>query len=143
MDILERVNGFIEGLPGRFEPKGDVFCLEAVIAERKAFLSKQKLTYYARFKVDGPKGLVTFTEKLEERKSGLGAGGVDESVGTGFKGWKTSSSADGLEGVMEEQSRLFGEKYQYSFDFKRVREAVRRAAEEAGFSFEYRLWGKL
>ena len=140
--VVETVQRLLQGLPGVFEPKGDVYCLDAVIAERKAFLSKQKLSYTGKFRVDEASKEVRFTEQLAERKSGLGAGG-DMSPGFSFKKTKTRSSMDGLEGVIDETSTLFGEKYEYSFDYKRVRAAVKEAAEGAGYSFKYQVWGKL
>lgn len=142
--ILRKVQEQIKDLPGMFERKKEVFCLDVVIAERKAFLSKQKLSYTARFRVDEANREVTFTEKLEERKSGLGAGGTDEfSPGFSFKKTSTNSTMEGLEGVIDEQSNLFGKQYSYTFDYKRVRSAVKQAAESEGFSFQYKIWGKL
>ncbi|MCX7828036.1 MAG: hypothetical protein N2315_02390 [Thermanaerothrix sp.] len=143
-NILKAAQDAISSVNGKFEKKGDVFCLNVMIAERKAFLSKQSLWYTARFKVDEASKQVTFTEMLEERKSGLGAGDLDGiSQGFSFKKTVTKSGTDGLEGFIDEQSDLFGKKYSYSFDHKAVREAVRRAAEAEGYSFKYSIWGKL
>jgi hypothetical protein len=142
--IAQAAQEAVKGVNGKFEKKGDVFCLNVMIAERKAFLSKQSLWYTARFKVDEASKQVTFTEMLEERKSGLGAGDPDDiSSGFSFKKTVTKSGTEGLEGVIEEQSNLLGKKYSYSFDHKALREAVKRAAEAGGYSFKYSLWGKL
>lgn len=142
--VLEKVTESIRDVPGNFVDKKEVYCLDCVIAERKAFLSKQKLTYTARFKVDDNKKEVTFTEMLKEMKSGLGAGGSDDlSPGLSFKTSKVSSSTQGLEGVVDQQASLFGKKYDYAFDYKKVRSAVKEAAESEGYSFTYKIWGKL
>jgi len=142
--IVRKIIEKTSGLPGNFQDKKEVFCLDCVIAERKAFLSKQKLSYTARFKVDESAKDVSFTEMLKEEKSGLGAGGLDES-GPGFSFTKSSvsSGAGGLEGVVDQQSSLLGKKYDYSFDYKLVRSAVKEAAEGEGYTFTYKIWGKL
>ena len=142
--VLQRVAEKIKDVPGTFVDKKEVFCLDSVIAERKAFMSKQKLTYTARFKVDEGSKEVTFTEMLKEEKSGLGAGGLDDpGPGLSFRKSKVSSSTEGLEGVVDQQASLFGKKYDYTFDYKRVRSAVKEAAESEGYSFTYKIWGKL
>ena len=142
--ILRKVQEALGELPGNFERKKEVFCLDVVIAERKAFLSKQKLSYTARFLVDEAAREVSFNEKLEEQKSGFGAGGIDDiSPGFSFKKTSTKSTMEGLEGVIDEQSTLFGKQYSYTFDYKKVRAAVKQAAESEGYSFRYKIWGKL
>lgn len=142
--IVPTVQSLLQGLPGAFEAKGDVYCLEAVIAERRAFLSKQKLSYTARFRIDEALKEVRFTEQLVERKSGLGAGNPDGlSPGLSFKKTRTHSTPEGLEGVIDEASTLFGEQYAYTFDYKRVRAAVKEAAEKGGYAFRYQIWGKI
>lgn len=142
--ILRKVQDALGELPGNFERKKEVFCLDVVIAERKAFLSKQKLSYTARFRVDEAAREVSFNEKLEEQKSGFGAGGIDDiSPGFSFKKTSTKSTMEGLEGVIDEQSTLFGKQYSYTFDYKKVRAAVKQAAESEGYSFRYKIWGKL
>lgn len=142
--IVQKVREKIAGIPGDFQDKKEVFCLDCVIAERKAFLSKQKLSYTARFRVDDAAKEVTFTEILKESKSGLGAGGADDiSPGFSFRKSSVASGPGGLEGVVDQQASLFGKKYDYTFDYKRVRAAVRETAEEEGYSFTYKIWGKL
>lgn len=143
-NILQMVRSSIQGIPGEFQDKKEVFCLDCVIAERKAFLSKQKLSYTARFRVDESTKEVIFTERLKEEKSGLGAGGSDDSSpGFSFRKSSFSSGPDGLEGIVDEQSSMFGKKYDYTFDYKKVRTAVKEAAQAEGYSFTYKIWGKL
>jgi len=143
-NIVKMVRSSIQDIPGEFQDKKEVFCLDCVIAERKAFLSKQKLSYTARFKVDDTAKEVTFTEMLKEESSGLGAGGTDDmSPGFSFRKSSSSSGPGGLEGVVDQQSSLFGKKYDYTFDYKKVRATVKEAAETEGYSFIYKIWGKL
>lgn len=142
--MIQMVREKIQDIPGDFQDKKEVFCLDCVIAERKAFLSKQKLSYTARFRVDDVAKEVTFTEMLKEVKSGLGTGGADDiSPGFSFKKTSFSSGPGGLEGIVDQQSSLFGKKYNYTFDYKKVRSAVKEAAEAEGYSFTYKIWGKL
>jgi hypothetical protein len=142
--IFGTVQEKLKEITGDFKEKKGVFSLDFVIAERKAFLCRQKLLYTARFRVDDDAREVTFTERLTERKSGFGAGGADD-IGPGV-GWKKSSFAagtGGLEGVVDQQSSLFGKKYNYTFDYKRVRSAVKEAAETENYAFNYKIWGKV
>ena len=142
--IVQKVRENIKGIPGAFEDKKEVYCMDVVIAERKAFLSKQKLSYTARFRVDDAAKEVTFTEMLKEQKSGFGAGGMDDvAPGFSFKKTSFSSGPAGLEGAVDQQSSLFGKKYDYTFDYKKVRAAVKEAAEAEGYSFTYKIWGKI
>ncbi|MDO9508936.1 MAG: ribonucleoside-triphosphate reductase [Thermovirgaceae bacterium] len=142
--IAQKIREKTHGIPGEFQDKKEVFCLDCVIAERKVFLSKQKLSYTARFRVDDAAREVSFTEMLKEVKSGLGAGGADDlSPGFSFKKTSFSSGPGGLEGVVDQQSSLFGKKYDYTFDHKLVRSAVREAAESEGYAFNYKIWGKI
>lgn len=143
-NILQMVKSSIQDIPGEFQDKKEVFCLDCVIAERKTFLSKQKLSYIARFRVDDSSKEITFTEMLKEEKSGLGAGGTDDiSPGFSFRKSSSSSGPGGLEGVVDQQSSLFGKKYNFAFDYKKVRAAVKEAAEREDYSFIYKIWGKL
>jgi len=77
--IAQKIRDKIKDIPGEFRDMKEVFCLDTLIAERKAFLSKQKLSYTARFKVDETAKVVTFTERLKEERSDLGAGSLDET----------------------------------------------------------------
>lgn len=141
--ILQRVRERLPDGIGEFQSKKEVFSLERVIAERKAFLSRQKLLYTARFRVDEQAREVRFTEMLTERKSGLGAGGSDLGPGVGSKKSSFAAGTGGLEGVVDERSSLFGQKYDYTFDYKQVRSAVKEAAEAENYAFNYKIWGKV
>ena len=143
-NIAQRIREKLKNIPEEFKDMKEAYCLDTVIAERKAFLSKQRLSYIARFKVDETAKEVTFTERLKESRSGLGAGDPDDTgPGLSFKKNTVSSGVDGLEGIVDQQSTLFGKKYDYSFDYKLVRSTVREVATSEGYSFTYKIWGKL
>lgn len=117
-----------------------MYTVEYVVAERKSFLSKKKLVYIAKYRIDEVKREVRFTEMLKQSGFGLsGSGSFDGSPGFGFKKetYKTLGSAK--EGTIEEQSTLFGKKYNYTFNFKTIREAVQEKVREAGFTFKYKM----
>jgi len=118
------------GFPAHFVPgKDGTFELEAVIAERKTLLSRQKLLYRARLRVDDEKHEVRFSELLKESSKGL-VGGVDFKVETtGLKGKERS-------GTIEEHSQYFGKRYDYRFDYAAVRRTVEEAARAEGYGFE-------
>ena len=117
--------------------------IEKVIAERKSFLSKKTLTYTCRLRVDETARQVRFFEMLKESGFGVSAGGGDDmSPGFGFKKEVYGSSGKGRSGTVEEQSRLFGKDYSYTFDFVSFRESLRQAAADAGYGFEIKLMEK-
>jgi hypothetical protein len=145
MDLKQTIAEIGKTVPGRFEPQKDGSSkVEAVIAERKAFLSKKKLTYVCRFRVDEPAKEVRFFEMLKESGFGVSSGGGDDEMSSGFGFKKETYNTFGKErsGTIEEQSKLFGKDYSYVFDFGAFRGAVRKAAEGAGYRFEVKLMEK-
>ena len=128
-------------LPAKFiEGKNDVLWMTYVVAERKSFLNKQKLSYRCRLKIDESKKALIFFEILSEVGSGISAGGgfgdTEMSSGFGFRVEKTSYKSGGREGTIEEQTVLFGKKYEINFDYKKIREDVKSIAEKFGYGFE-------
>jgi hypothetical protein len=133
-----------ESLPVRFiEAKNEILWMTYTVAERKSFLNKQKLFYRCRIKIDENRKVLIFFEILSEVGSGLSAGGdygdSGISSGFGFKVEKTSYRSGGREGTIEEQNVLFGKKYEYSFDYKKIREDIKAIAEKFGYGFEITL----
>ena len=127
MDLRQAIVEIGKAVPGQFEmQKNGSTRMEAVIAERKAFLSKKKLTYICRFRVDEPAKEVRFFEMLKESGFGVssGAGGNEMSTGFGFKKETYNTFGKERSGSIEEQSRLFGKDYTYQFDYGKFREAV-------------------
>jgi hypothetical protein len=84
-----------------------------------------------------------FFEILAEVGSGIstsgGYGDSEMSSGFGFKAEKTSYRSGGREGTIEEQTVLFGKKYEYNFDYKKIRESIKAVAEKFGYGFEITL----
>lgn len=120
--------------PGPLQPQKDgSLAMETLVAERKAFLSKRKLTYKCRLRVDDVARSVTFWEMLVEKGSGV-SGGDDMAPGFGFKKETYSTKGKELSGSIEEASSLFGKDFDYNWDYTVVRNMVRGAAEAAGYS---------
>jgi hypothetical protein len=145
MDLTQAIKEIGKTVPGQFESQKDGSArMEAIIAERKAFLSKKKLTYICRFRVDEPSKEVRFFEMLKESGFGVSSGGGDDEMSSGFGFKKETYNTFGKErkGSIEEQSTLFGKDYSYKFDFGKFRESVRKASEGAGYRFEVKLMEK-
>jgi hypothetical protein len=145
MAILEEFKKIAENIPAEIKEEKKKYVLEYVVAERKSFLSKKKLIYKAQFKIDEEKKEVRFTEMLKESGFGFSSGGMDDmSPGVGFKSgtYKIGMSGE-REGTIEEQSDLFGKKYNYKFDLGKIRNDFKRKTEEAGYGFVYKItsWG--
>jgi hypothetical protein len=141
--IMKTIRSVITGLPGDFNSDDGLHSLTSVIAERKGFFSRRKLTFTARFRVNEETREVIYNETLVEKKSGLGAGTGEGISGFGFRKWKTASGPGGLEGVLEEQSEMFRRKYGFTFRFQQIRDAVRKLVEDEGYTFKHQIWGKL
>jgi hypothetical protein len=136
VDIAERLLQSPQ-LPAPFERRKDGSLeMSATIAERKAFLSKKKLTYRCRLRVDDGAQTVRFYEILVEKGSGMSSGPDDISPGFGFKKESYSVGGKSREGSIEEQSNLFGKDYSYDWDYATVRRVVEAAASEAGYRLE-------
>jgi hypothetical protein len=142
MNILEEIKKIGQEISAEVTEEKGIYKMEALIAERKAFLSKKKLEYIAKFRIDEENKLVKFTEMLKESGMGLSSGGGDDfnmSPGFGFKAGTYKMGMDGREGTIEEQSNLFGKKYEYKFDFGNIRKKVEERAKEAGYEFKHQI----
>ena len=128
-------------MPAKLELQKDgSLAADVTVAERKAFLSKKKLQYKCRARVDEAARKVRFWEMLIEKGSGMsgGSGGFDSDMSPGF-GFKKETYKTGgkeREGTIEESSTLFGKDYSYSWDYAAVRKALRAVAEAEGYEFE-------
>ncbi|HUV16155.1 MAG TPA: hypothetical protein VMW28_06295 [Pelolinea sp.] len=137
MDLIKNMEAYAKSIPAEFKEKKGSCELSFTVAERKAFLSKQKLTYQAKFRVDEKEKFVRFTELLKESSSGMESQGMSFST-TSFKTGKGGQQ----ESLIEQQSDFFGKKYDYSFDFREIREKIEALAKEAGYDFQYQLTAK-
>jgi len=135
MSLKEKLIEISKRFPAELKEQRDgSLAMKFVIAERKAFLSKKKLTYKCKARVNDEKKEVTFFEMLSESSSGL-------SAGSGFEFKKETFGTKGKEreGGIEEMSNLFGKKFTYSFDYKKIREAIKEEAQKTGYSFSVKL----
>lgn len=141
MDLITQIKQYADGLGAELKEKKGAWTLKSVVAERKAFLSKKKLEYVARFRVDEGSGTLRFSEMLKETGSGVSSGGMDGDISPGF-GFKKESYKTGggpREGTIEEQSNLFGKQYEYAFDFNEIRGKFEQLAADNGLTFEYKV----
>ena len=116
-DEIKKALNFPEG---KWSEKKGVWEYSAIIAQRKTFFSKRKLTYSAKMKIDERK-IGQISEMLVEAGSGFSSGGdLDNGMTSGF-GIKTESYntfGSARKGTIVEQSTLFGKDYSYQFDYK-------------------------
>jgi hypothetical protein len=140
--MIEEIKKALESYTGEWKEKKGIWEFSATIAERKAFLSKQKLTYAAKMRIDDNAKLVKFSEMLIEAGSGFtSGGGIDDGMSSGF-GFKTESYntfRGAREGNIEEQSNLFGKKFEYKFDYKEIRSKAQEIVKAADYKFEYQI----
>ncbi|MEI6913809.1 MAG: hypothetical protein WCL39_01630 [Armatimonadota bacterium] len=142
MNIADEINRIAAEIEGKVSEKKGIITVESVIAERKAFLSKKRLTYTFKVRIDDQTKLLTFTEMLKEAGSGLSTGGgfePDTSVGFGFKKETYNTMSGAREGSIEESSTLFGKTYEYKFDYAKTRREVETLALESGYEFKYQV----
>jgi hypothetical protein len=86
MSLTDDLVAASAGLPVRLAAqKNGSLKGEAVLAERKASLSKRKLTYTCKARVDYAARTVRFWEMLVEKGSGMSRGMDDVGPGIGFK----------------------------------------------------------
>jgi len=143
MSIIENIKSSLKNIAGEWKEKNGIFEFEAVIAERKSFLNKKKLTYGAKMRIDDEAKEIKFTEMLKESGFGLSSGGSgfgdDMSPGFGFKTESYNTLSGPREGSISEQSDLFGKKYDYQFEWGTVRKNVEEAAKHSGYEFKYQI----
>lgn len=133
MDLLQSIQEYANSLHAELKEKNGIYSLAFTVAERKAFLSTQKLTYEAKMRIDTAGKMLKFTESLREASAGIqaGAGFQVETYSTGKGGQR--------EGGIQQQSDQFGKKYEYKVDFRAVRTKIEALAKEADFAFQYQI----
>lgn len=143
MDLKTEVKQIAGAIGAEIKEDGNLIEFESLIAERKAFLTSKKLTYRAKVRIDQEKREVRFTELLKESGFGLSASAGDGEMSSGF-GFKTESYntlSGAREGSIQEQSDLFGKKYEYKFEWGTIRKQIEQKAAEAGYAFSYHITG--
>ena len=116
---------------------------ELLIAEQKSFLSKKRVEYSAKFRVDDGDRTVRFFEMLKESGSGMSGGdSLDVGGGWGVRKETYKTGLGGREGNLEAQGSLLGKKYAFTFDYGKIRTAVQTIAERNGYRFDYQVTSK-
>jgi hypothetical protein len=133
---IDAIAAIVEQIPGTLTEKHGVYFVDFVVAERAAFLSKKKLAYSARFRIDDDKKELRFTEMLKESGSGISSGDSDVGPGFGFRNETYKTGAGARQGSIEEQLKLFGTQYTYRFEFSKVRALLEAEAATAGYTFK-------
>ncbi|MCX6006775.1 MAG: hypothetical protein NTZ34_05885 [Chloroflexi bacterium] len=136
--LIDEIRKITDKIPAELKEKKGLFSIEFTVAERKVMLTKKKLTYSAKFRLDEVKKEIRFTEMLKEAESGFSSGG-DVSMGSGFKTWTSKQGLGGREGSIKEQSDLFGKQYSYTFDWSSIRTQIEAETIRAGYSFQYHI----
>jgi hypothetical protein len=137
MSLTDELIAASAGLPVRLAAQKDGSLKgEAVVAERKAFLSKKKLTYSCKARVDDGARTVRFWEMLMEKGSGMSSGMDDVGPGIGFKAGAYKTGGKERSGSIEEASSLFGKDFDYQWDYAAVRSAMQQVAAAAGYGWE-------
>ncbi len=140
MSLISEIQKYASAIPAELKESKGIYELTATLAERKAFLSSQKLQYQAKFRILDDEKLIRYFEMLKESGSGMSTGGdFDSSPGFGFKTETYKTGGTGREGDIEQQSILFGKKYEYRFEFKTVRAKIEELARVEGYRFDLQL----
>lgn len=137
--LIDEIEKIARQIPAELKERKGIHSLEFVIAERKVMLSKKKLTYAAKFRLDEAKKELRFTEMLKESGSGFSSGDSEFSQGFGFKAQTYKTGSRPREGSIKEQSVLFGKQYSYNYDFSQIRGALEKAAAENGYALKYQI----
>ncbi len=140
--LIDDIKGMAGSTGAELKEKKGVYTLRLTVAERKAALSRKKLEYIARFRVDDAARELRYTEMLKETGSGVSGGTDGMSPGFGFKAETYKTGAGPREGSSTEQSDYFGKQYSYSYDWGAIRTWMEQAAAAAGYSFHYSIVGK-
>jgi hypothetical protein len=133
--LRDDIRDLAQKFSGKLEEKKGVFTLTVTVAERRGFLRKDRLEYVARFRIDDNTKALHFSEMLKERGSGISSGEGIQGFGVEKEVTRVTSSL--RSGTIEEQSNLFGARYEYRFDYGAIRKAFTDIAERHGFRFEY------
>jgi hypothetical protein len=144
MSVAEAIRSYLANEAGaQVSGKGQSGEAKLLVAEQKSLLSKKKVEYSAKFKVQDEERVVRFFEMLKESGSGM-SGGDAGDFGGGWGVTKTTykMGTGGLEGSLETQGALLGKKFAFAFDYGKIRTAVRAIAEQNGYRFEYQVTPK-
>ena len=130
--VIDTIMSAADEFPVRFVRSGDELTLEATIGQRRLFLSRRTLAYRCRLRVDDAARRITFFEGLVERGPGLDDT-LEPLTGPVARGVKHATPAAVRPPSPARSSRPLARGYDFSFRYQRVREAVERAAQIAGY----------
>ncbi|MBE0527714.1 MAG: ribonucleoside-triphosphate reductase [Thermoleophilia bacterium] len=137
MSLTDDLAAASAALPVRLDPQKDGSLKgEAVVAERKAFLSKKKLTYKCKARVDDASRTVRFWEMLMEKGSGVSSGPDDFGPGVGFKAGTYKTGGKERSGSIEEASSYLAKDYSCRSDCAAVRTELQQVAASAGYGWD-------
>lgn len=144
MGVADEIRSYLfQELGAKVGGKGQSGDVSIVIAEQKSFLSKKKVEYSAKFKVQDDERVVRFFEILKESGSGMSGGDAgDTGGGWGFSKETYKTGAGGREGSIEAQGSLLGNRYAFTFDYAKIRVGVQAIAEHHGYRLDYQLTPK-
>jgi hypothetical protein len=143
MSLIAEIQSYTRTIPADLKESKGVYELTILVAERKAFLSSQKLVYLAKFRIHDDEKRIRYFEMLKESGSGVSTGSdFDSSPGFGFKTETYKTGGSGREGTIEQQSSLFGKKYEFRFDYRSVRGKIEELAKTEGYNLEIQLLPK-
>jgi len=143
MSFLSEIQNYTHAIQADLKESKGVYELTILVAERKTFLSSQKLQYLAKFRIHENEKLIRYFEMLKESGSGVSTGSdFDSSPGFGFKTETYKTGGAGREGTIEQQSSLFGKKYEFRLDYRSVRGKIEELAKAEGYRFEIQLLPK-
>ena len=137
--LIDQIREYVAGLPATLKEKRGIYSFKRTVAERRVLLSKKKLTYSAKFRVDDENRELRFSEVLTESGSGMSGGDDGFGPGFGFKKESYRTGAGPRSGTIAEQSQFFGAKYSYTLDFSQIRASIEKVAIDAGYTFKYRI----
>lgn len=143
MALADEIRSYLRDEVGaKVGGKGDKGEARITIAERKSLLAKKTVEYSAKFKVEEPERAVRFFEMLKESGSGMSTGDGEVGAGWGVSKQAYKSTAGGLEGGIEAQGSLLGNRYSFTFDYGRIRTGVQEIVERNGYLFSYQVTPK-
>lgn len=140
--MIKQIQDALTSYSGMWRETKKYLGFRTVIAERKSFLFRKKLTYASRLNIDEKAKEVKFSEMLIENSSGLsGETGFEDGISTdfGFKAETYNIFKGRRSGTIAEQSTIFEKKFEYKFHYEEIRKLVEKTVTEAGYKFEYQI----
>jgi hypothetical protein len=140
MALIDDIWGMADSIGAELKEKKGAYTLTLVVAERKAFLSKKKLEYVARFRVDDSARELKSTEMLKETGSGISSGDDVSPQGLGSRPRrKRREQTHGRAASRSDLTTLASNILTATTGAIRTR--IEQAAQASGYSFSYSITG--